>query len=200
MLVDRSLNRALEEVSGSLEENTNAPTEPELDLIVDPGQVAAFKEERRAHYGKREKKGNPSSSRKGKSRTDLEVGSPMYDFINMHASIKCQRIVPEVYFGNDQTREFQFFTLYTMHDIDSMSLTTQSAHNDHLLCESTTPFGCIRCAPKNCAICCDLCNPEFFEQYCIPLTKQTRIPAKSRTKTFEMTATSNNLKAAIFDW
>ncbi|KAF8227092.1 hypothetical protein L208DRAFT_1496773 [Tricholoma matsutake] len=105
----------------------------------------------------------------------------MYDFINPQASINCRRIVPEVYFGNDQT-----------HD--------QSALNDHLLHNLTTPSGCTRCAPKGCVICCDLCNPGFFEHYRIPLTKQIQIPAKSCTKTFEMTATSNNLKTEIFDW
>lgn len=59
-LIDRSLNRGLEEVSGdgdtTLEDNTNIPTdrEPELDAVVDPGRVAelASKEEWRAHYGK----------------------------------------------------------------------------------------------------------------------------------------------------
>ena len=77
---------------------------------------------------------------------------------------------------------------------------SQSAHNDHLLCDSTTSSGCTCCAPKVCVICCDLCDPVFFEQYRVPLIKQTRISAKSRTKPFEMTATSNNLKTAIFDW
>ncbi|KAF8220701.1 hypothetical protein L208DRAFT_1062421, partial [Tricholoma matsutake] len=70
----------------------------------------------------------------------------------------------------------------------------------HLLCDSTTPSGCTRCAPKDCIICCNLCDPGFFEHYHIPLTKQTQIPAKSHTKTFKMTATSNNLKMEIFDW
>ncbi|KAF8237301.1 hypothetical protein L208DRAFT_1248251 [Tricholoma matsutake] len=76
---------------------------------------------------------------------------------------------------------------------------TQSALNDHL-CNSTTPSGCTCCAPKDCIICCDLCDPGFFEHYHIPLTKQTQIPAKSHTKTFKMTAMSNNLKMEIFDW
>ena len=110
MLIDRSLNRTLE-ASGdgedpTLEDNTNAPADTEPEAVVDLVRVAelAFKEERRAHYGKREKTGN--SSRKGKSRADLEVGSPMDDFINAHVCITCRRIVPEVYFGNDRTREF----------------------------------------------------------------------------------------------
>lgn len=111
-LLDRSLNHRLEEVPGdgdtSLEDNTNVPADREPEL--NPRQVAelvvlAFKEERRAHYSKREK--TEKSSSKGKSRADLEVGSPMDDFINMHASINCRRIVPEVYFGNDRTRELQ---------------------------------------------------------------------------------------------
>jgi superfamily II DNA/RNA helicase len=105
-LVDRSLNRGLEEVLGDGDtslDNTNVRA-PELDGVDDPGRVAelAFKEECWAHYGKREKTGN--SSRKGKSRADHEVGSPMDDFINTHACVNCRRIVPEVYFGNDQTR------------------------------------------------------------------------------------------------
>ena len=108
-LVDRSLNH---EVSGggentSLEDNTNTPVGMELDAVVDSGRVAelAFKEERRVHYGKREKIRN--SGHKWKSRTDFEVGSPMDDLINAHAFVGCRRIVPEVYFGNDRTREFQ---------------------------------------------------------------------------------------------
>jgi len=101
--------------------------------------------------------------------------------------------VPEVYFGNDRTCEFHYLFVY-------MSLMSQSALNNHLLCDSTTLSGCIRCTPKDCVICCDLCDPGFFKQYHIPLTKQTRIPAKSCAKTFKMTATSNNLKTAILDW
>ena len=191
-LVDRSLNRELDsEASGS-----DRP-DRELNAVVDSRRVAelAFKEERRAHYGKREKTRLGNSGHKWKNRTCLEVGSPMDDFINAHAFVSCRRIVPEVYFGNDRTREFQL--IYSLH---TLSLTSQPALNDHLLCDSTSPSGCTRCAPKVRIICCDLCNPGFFEQYCVSATKQTQIPAKSRTKTFEMTATSNSLKMAIFDW
>ena len=42
--------------------------------------------------------------------------------------------------------------------------------------------------------------PQIFEQYHVPLTKQTWIPTKSHTKPFKMSTTSNNLKMAIFNW
>ena len=79
-----------------------------VDAVTDPGRLAelAFKEERQAHYGKWEKTAAGKSSFKGKTRADLEVRSPMDDFINAHAYITCRRMVPEVYFGNDQTCEF----------------------------------------------------------------------------------------------
>jgi superfamily II DNA/RNA helicase len=110
-LVDRSLNYGLEDSlcyreSTNLVGNADGPVDSEPDAVLDPGQMAEseFKKERRVHYRKQERTGN--SSWKGKSRTDIEVGSPMYDFINAHAYVNCRRIVPEVYFGNDQTREF----------------------------------------------------------------------------------------------
>jgi ATP-dependent DNA helicase RecQ len=158
-LVDRSLNRQLEEISGdgenaSVDNNTNGNADRELDAMVDPGRVAelAFKE-----------------------RPLLRLAVPW-----MTSSMHMLALHVE--------GSFRRCTLAT---IEHVSLLI-----DHLLCDSTTSSGCTRCAPKDCVICWDLCDPEFFEQYRVPLTKQTRIPAKS----FQMTATSNNLKTAIFDW
>ena len=72
----------------------------------------AFKENHRAHYGKREKKESKLCTfYKGKGWSAIEVGSPMDDFINAHVNIRCRRIVPEVYFGNDQTCELSLLPL-----------------------------------------------------------------------------------------
>jgi len=63
----------------------------------------AFKKDRRAHYRNRKKaESNLGTSHIGKGRPAIEVGSPMGDFINAHVCVRCRRIVPEVYFGNDR--------------------------------------------------------------------------------------------------
>jgi hypothetical protein len=117
----------------------------------------------------------------------------MDDLINAHVCVLCRRIVPEVYFGNDRTRELSLRVIVPF----SSSL---SAINNHLLCDPTAESGCSRCAPRDVVICCDLCDPEFFKQYRVPVAKQTRLPAKSRIKPFEMMVMGNDLKTALFDW
>ena len=93
VLADRSVNQEMAE-----------PVVP-----IDPAKAAeiAFLEERRSHYACREKS---SHSRfeppKGKVRPDLDIGSPMDDFINPPDGVNCRRVVPTLFFQNDQTREF----------------------------------------------------------------------------------------------
>ena len=76
---------------------------------IDPAKAAeiAFLEERRVHYAHREKSSHGRfEPPKGKTRPDLEIGSPMDDFINPPDEINCRRVVPTLFFQNDQTREF----------------------------------------------------------------------------------------------
>jgi hypothetical protein len=63
------------------------------------------REKRRAHYKKR-----PVAKKtiaKEKKRANVEVGSPMDDFINAasdHNELDCRRIVPMLFFENDKRR------------------------------------------------------------------------------------------------
>jgi superfamily II DNA/RNA helicase len=62
------------------------------------------REQRRAHYKKRPKK----TTTKEKKKANVEVGSPMDDFINAASDhdehIDCRRIVPMLFFENDKRR------------------------------------------------------------------------------------------------
>jgi hypothetical protein len=79
---------------------------------IDPVKAAeiAFLEERRVHYARREKSSHAGRFEppKGKVRPDIEIGSPMDDFINPPEGVKCRRVVPTLFFRNDQTRELNF--------------------------------------------------------------------------------------------
>jgi hypothetical protein len=93
VLADRGINQEMAE-----------PVVP-----VDPAKAAeiAFLEERRCHYARREKSSHGRfEPPKGKVRPDLEIGSAMDDFINPPNGVKCRRVVPTLFFQNDQTREF----------------------------------------------------------------------------------------------
>ena len=76
---------------------------------IDPLKAAelVFLEERRAHYSRREKSSHSQfEPPKGKAQPDLEIGSAMDDFINPPDGVKCRRVVPTLFFQNDQTRKF----------------------------------------------------------------------------------------------
>ncbi|GLB39301.1 hypothetical protein LshimejAT787_0604630 [Lyophyllum shimeji] len=106
-LADRSINRALN--SG------DAPNADELESDVETAEAegaakqaqaqveAAFREERRVHYAKRDAPTTAATCiRKGKARAEVEVGSPMDNFINTQLCvISCRRVIIQVYFGND---------------------------------------------------------------------------------------------------
>ena len=82
---------------------------------IDPVKAAeiALLEERRAHYARRQKSSHGRfEPPKGKTRPDLEVGSPMDDFINPPDGVNCRRVVPTLFFQNDQTRELKFVRSY----------------------------------------------------------------------------------------
>ena len=76
-----------------------------------------------------------------------------------------------------------------------------TAKNDYQLCDSTSPEGCQRCIPKLPTICCDICNPAFFEKYNITSEKQPRGTGKSVIKPMsEVTQAHLELKTAIIGW
>ena len=83
----------------------------EAVVPIDPAKAAeiAFLEERQVHYARREKSNHGRfEPPKGKARTDLEIGSPMDDFINPPDGVSCRRVVPTLFFRNDKTRELKF--------------------------------------------------------------------------------------------
>ncbi|KAF8057359.1 P-loop containing nucleoside triphosphate hydrolase protein [Lyophyllum atratum] len=190
-LADRSINRVAavdqgtdSDDGGDAEEPDDADGSTEAPDVGEEGWIAVM-EERRIRYGQREPKSMlaAASKGKGKARADIEIGSPMDDFINASGlGCKCRRIVTEVYFANDRTLP-------------------STAQNDHLLCDPTTELGCRRCAPRKPRVCCDLCASESFDKYRpTPLEKSARAPSKSTIKKIEMTTTHYAFKRAIFDW
>ena len=76
--------------------NLVAPSEqPICEDEVDPYEL---REERRASYKKK-------TFENTKEEKKVEVGSPMYDFINAQHNVKCRRIVLTLFFDNDKARE-----------------------------------------------------------------------------------------------
>jgi ATP-dependent DNA helicase RecQ len=60
------------------------------------------RELRHAHYKKRP----ATQTEKDGKKANLEVGSPMDDFINAAGDLDCRRIVSALFFDNDRRREF----------------------------------------------------------------------------------------------
>lgn len=80
--------------------------EPDVPIDLAKAAEIAFLEERRVHYAHREKSSHGRfEPPKGKARQDLEIGSAMDDYINPPDGVKCRRVVPTLFFQNDQTRE-----------------------------------------------------------------------------------------------
>ncbi|KAF8226821.1 hypothetical protein L208DRAFT_1299808, partial [Tricholoma matsutake] len=71
----------------------------------------------------------------------------------------------------------------------------------HLLCDNTSPAGCMCCKPKSTRLCCDLCNPHDFDNIMISTSlKPARASAKSSVKPYQMLPSDHNLQCAILDW
>lgn len=93
---------------------------------------------------------------------------------------------------------FTFPSLCSMLSMFSHPLT---ATNDYRLCDNTLPEGCQHCIPKDPTICCDICNPAFFDKYNVTLERQPRGTSKSVIKpTLAMTQAHHELKTAIISW
>ena len=76
-----------------------------------------------------------------------------------------------------------------------------TATNDYRLCDNTLPEGRQHCIPKDPTICCDICNPAFFDKYNVTLERQPRGTSKSVIKpTLAMTQAHHELKTAIISW
>jgi len=112
-LADQSPNQLEEGNASNSESLASLPQEMGDATNPSPVQVAklAFKDKQQGHYSKQEKKNTGNSLPRGKGHAEVEVGSPMDDFIN--AQVHCRRIIPEVYFGNDQTRALSVYYSYT---------------------------------------------------------------------------------------
>ncbi|KDQ57303.1 hypothetical protein JAAARDRAFT_107435, partial [Jaapia argillacea MUCL 33604] len=72
---------------------------------------------------------------------------------------------------------------------------------DHLECDTSSPAGCQRCAPKTPTICCDLCKPDAFTH----LKTTTSISAsktmrKSHIKPYNTGSQEISLRSALLTW
>jgi hypothetical protein len=130
-------------------------------------------------------------------------GTPMYDFINAYLHVRCLRKVINLYFGNDTDRRKGELSILTSDNIASHACQFTTAPHDHTLCNSSTPNGCLRCAPSPPSLCCNLCNPEYFKKFNVVSSlpaMNLNPPRKSHIKPFEMTPTCKELRHALFDW
>jgi len=105
-LTDRtSLTTNVDNIGSSA--SSTPSTEPStLSMPVSPPN--SLKEERRSHYAKRTIKTSVNSTMikgKGKGKPAMVVGSAMDDFINVHLTFACRRVVPMLVFGNDTRRK-----------------------------------------------------------------------------------------------
>ena len=94
----RALGDAAQSVNSAVGSLTLPSEEPSLngdDEAEFLERDAELREERRAHYRKRVS----DDERK------VEVGSPMYDFINAQCHLKCRRLILTLYFNNDMVCE-----------------------------------------------------------------------------------------------
>jgi hypothetical protein len=81
--------------------------EPVVPIDLAKAAEIAFLEKRRAHYAHCKKSSHGQfEPPKGKACSDLEIGSAMDDFINPPDGVKCHRVVPTLFFQNNQTHEF----------------------------------------------------------------------------------------------
>jgi len=106
-------------------------------------------EERAAEDGERKKK-----------KGDLVVvGSPVDDFINIHALLNCWHAILTLFFDNDKACKlnFLFSCCASAHSYISVS-------DIHLLCDPSAG-SCTHCAPRAKSTCCDLCSPVFADPY-----------------------------------
>jgi ATP-dependent DNA helicase RecQ len=123
----------------------------------------------------------------------------MDDFIN---SDTCRRKIPTLFFGNDRTCTFHI-PLIVFNVEQYLFSHALTATTDYRLCDNTSPEGCQRCIPKDPTICCDICNPAFFDKYNVMLDRQPRGTGKSVIKpTLAMTQPQahHELETAIISW
>ncbi|KAM6489692.1 P-loop containing nucleoside triphosphate hydrolase protein [Amanita muscaria] len=134
-------------------------------------------EEKKLRYMRDDRGENRSSRNSRWKGRELLEGSALFDLINPSPTFECRRAVITVYFGNDKI-----------------------VLNDHLICDPSQPTGCARCAPKKLDICCDLCQPNFFDQYWMYPDQQSRGTGKSRLKPFEPAESDLRLMDELFKW
>ncbi|KAF9471648.1 hypothetical protein BDN70DRAFT_887875 [Pholiota conissans] len=131
----------------------------------------ALKEERRQLYADRTVVETKAKGREQEQAVD--------DYINAkHIGFACRRIVPTLYFNNDQKQ-----------------------NNSHLLCDTTAPDGCTRCIPPPPCGCCDLCKPDEFLAYHVPAAERPpKTSNKSNIKPYKMSTVDFDLKNALQEW
>ncbi|KAF8168693.1 P-loop containing nucleoside triphosphate hydrolase protein [Pholiota molesta] len=133
--------------------------------------LPALKEERRQLYADRTVVETKAKGREQEQAVD--------DYINAkYVGFTCCRTVPTLYFNNDQKRT-----------------------DSHLLCDTTAPDGCTRCAPPPPCGCCDLCNPDEFLAYHVPAAERPpKTSNKSNIKPYKMSTVDFDLKDALKEW
>ena len=157
-------------------------------------------DERRKRYHSVENQSAQSKNQgaAGKRKREVILGSAMDDFINAgtRPGLSCRREVLNVYFENDKCGES---------DIDyphGVILTMCIDPNTFKQCDTSTPAGCQRCAPKAGTVCCDLCAPtsDSTPMNDITNTNPTRRSIASRIKPVELGSRHHDLRMALLDW
>ncbi|KAK7015396.1 P-loop containing nucleoside triphosphate hydrolase protein, partial [Favolaschia claudopus] len=160
-------------------ESAVAPSNVDLDSDESDSEdeVVETLEERRAAY-RRDKVAERAGRKKKQDGDDL---SPeMDDLINAGSEtrrIKCFRVPFRLYFSSDKPT------------------------SDHSQCRQDLPGGCPRCVANIPRVCCELCNPAYFESFAmVDLPKPPPIPHKSRIAKYESEARDMKLRNALHEF
>ncbi|CAK5275042.1 unnamed protein product [Mycena citricolor] len=142
------------------------------DVVISSAEYLA---DRRRFYGAIDPVTN-EPVRKQATRKKIDVLDPaMDDMINAatrQPGKPCFRLPPTIYFGNDLTG------------------------GDHMQCDAA---GCKRCAPGECLLCCELCQPGEFAHFAeVSIPKPKQMASRSRVdKVYESTSSDRELQDAL---
>lgn len=140
---------------------------------------------------------DPTNAKKGRLPGVLP-GTAMDDYINIPTYISCRRLVPQLYFRNDnRSKSFSSF-------FSCVCVTSNIVSDGHHRCDPVALHGCDRCQPRAKTICCDLCHQQSFEDFHIrnahllktaTVVRRSVIPAS-----YKRTAYHSTLEDALYEW
>ena len=170
-LTDASTNMPVPNPNGP---STTMPTSP-LASPPDPPvppqptqpSVVRLSDAQRAAYAKIDRSGVEDGV-DGRQGTQIHDGSALYHFVNPETGgYTCRRVVPKVYLGSGRRKGDVLRLDYPAQDFSHESTFNRRSLKP-LACDPSQAEECIRCRPKACPHCCDLCDPEYFTKYTTP--------------------------------